>query len=93
MDCGVHICIFLVFQFVYLLIIVWCIVGTTAVLAYNTKGKVTEILLFGYMQVKCVTLKWFDIKTFFFSLMQTWLPLKMCFRTTVVTAKILIPKQ
>lgn len=25
--------------FVYLLIIVWCIVGTTAVLAYNTKGK------------------------------------------------------
>lgn len=55
MDCGVHICIFLVFQFVYLLIIVWCIVGTTAILAYNTKGKVTEILLFGYMQVKCVT--------------------------------------
>ncbi len=66
MDCGVHICIFLVFQFVYLLIIVWCIVGTTAVLAYNTKGKVTEILLFGYMQVKCVTLKWFDIKHIFF---------------------------
>uniref|UniRef100_A0A672PIC8 Tetraspanin 37 n=1 Tax=Sinocyclocheilus grahami TaxID=75366 RepID=A0A672PIC8_SINGR len=30
--------------FVYFLIIVWCIVGTTAVLAYTHKGKVTEML-------------------------------------------------
>uniref|UniRef100_A0A673L6Z8 Tetraspanin-3-like n=1 Tax=Sinocyclocheilus rhinocerous TaxID=307959 RepID=A0A673L6Z8_9TELE len=30
--------------FVYFLIIVWCIMGTTAVLAYTHKGKVTEIL-------------------------------------------------
>lgn len=46
MDCGVHICIFLVFQFVYLLIIVWCIVGTTALLAYTHKGKVTIIVCY-----------------------------------------------
>lgn len=58
MRCGVHICIFLVFQFVYFLIIVFCVVVTTAALAYTHKRKVTGILSYLVIQ-KCISLKWF----------------------------------
>lgn len=94
MDSGVHICIFLFFQFVYILIIVFCVVGTTAALAYTHKRKVTGIL--SYL-VGCTKVYFTEtvltLNIIFFSLMWTWLLLKMCFRTTVVIAKILIPKQ
>lgn len=58
MRCGVHICIFLVFQFVYFLIIVFCVVVTTAALAYTHKRKVTGILSYLALK-KCISLKWF----------------------------------
>lgn len=44
MDWDFKICMFLVFQFVYFLIIVFCVVGTTAALAYFYQGKVIGLL-------------------------------------------------
>lgn len=93
MRCGFHICIFLVFQFVYFLIIVFCVVITTAALAYTHKRKVTGILSYLALKKVYFTEMVLILNYIFFSSMWTWLPLKMCFRTTVVIAKILIPKQ